>query len=388
MGKTLIDALRLGLSVDEKNDILLSLMIASENGQQILNPYEIQVMEDNQISISRKTDSIIYCSPEQISRSYDGSVFHGNSQQALFSLGLLGYLLYTGEDYYEKHGMSVLDLASLPTDRTTVIRTEDVLTIPYGKALVLLTSVVPDRRSAGMKAMLQYFSKELPGEAVLVYDLDGKDIGRETRTIRSDIDNLYPDGCVTLECRKFMLQNMPCSIPYRPGTHIYRIKVQQNTFKPVRADMSSDAIEHEKGATSDALKTSDIVVNPLGERTDSECVLETFPQPVLKGIWLFIRKTEKQNDNKSDYECVLSLSKRNEKSIISAAGGYASEILVVSSEGGKRAFVLKRAFLQLPDSTAKLRFHYQKDAERVIVRMLDDTGNIITSSMISVEDQL
>ena len=71
MGKTLIDALRLGLSVDEKNDILLSLMIASENGQQILNPYEIQVMEDNQISISRKTDSIIYCSPEQISRSYD-----------------------------------------------------------------------------------------------------------------------------------------------------------------------------------------------------------------------------------------------------------------------------------------------------------------------------
>ena len=78
--------------------------------------------------------------------------------QALFTLGLLGYWLFTGEDYLVQQGILAQDLPSEMSSGGSLISDEDVRSISCGNVLVKWTSSNPDHRTEGTHLLNVFLS--------------------------------------------------------------------------------------------------------------------------------------------------------------------------------------------------------------------------------------
>ena len=317
--------------------------------------------DDNQPILPDEPGNLVFCPPEYIRAVLDEETRPRGREQAMFMLGMLSYFMYTGTDYYSQKGMSVLEAASESSGFASVIGTEDVSRIPFGKALVQLTAAAPEQRAAGMRAFLQFFPKERPGTAVLYYEENGTRIKTEERQVRADIDDLHPSGRISVGGRSYMILNTPVCIPYRPGKHCYTISVQH-----------VDA-----GVPNTTIKTERVI-----KKTP-------FGQPAVKGRWLYLCKTD--GNGKTDYDCVMSLltAQDSARSEAIPCGVAKCEALVVDSEGGEQAYITHRCQIDRnPHPTEKLRFVYRAAANLVEIQLQQADGTRTALGQISLKKRL
>lgn len=225
--ESLRDRIRKGMNDDQKYDVLLSLAILAGQGARLACPEEIMTDGDLRLVLPADPMNLACFAPEYVNALMDDEEPVSGPRQSMFSLGILCYSLFYGEDYYRMAGFSVTELDRLPAGRTAVIAPEDVRSLPFGSAVSCLTSLDPGRREAGLSALLRYFTEKVPGTAVLCYEEEDREIWRTERVLRADIDDLHPSGLYRIGARDYRVLRRPVSIPYRPGKHVYHIPVRK-----------------------------------------------------------------------------------------------------------------------------------------------------------------
>lgn len=221
--KNLREKVQAGLQLEEQCDILFSMVKRIEEGEPIGNyPEEVLLDEDNCLRIERKDgpQNLVFSPPEMRT----GVPAAAQKPQRWFALGMYAYYMYYREDFYTRTRSAVLAPRNVPY----VIQPGDVSEIPYGTAVSLLTAAADvNQRVEGLKAFLTYLHEKMPGTANIWYVINGKEIGKQTKHLREDIEDLCPNG-INIKGMHYDLAARPVCIPYRPGTHTYRVEVVPN----------------------------------------------------------------------------------------------------------------------------------------------------------------
>lgn len=226
-----------GLSEEERCDILLSLVGLIEDGQDIGNgPEDILLDADNVVQIARLRQSgkdLLFQAPEVILGTQEGRSPEASPEQKWFMLGMLAYFVYYGTDYYTDHQIRILESKEQPFTRSHVISPAEAARIPFGKAVSQLTAVGIGERVQGLASFLAYLSEQMPETAKIRYLCGGQTVFEEERILYQDIENLAPDGVLTLNGTAYRMASPEAiQIPYRPGTHQYNVKVMADGRDP------------------------------------------------------------------------------------------------------------------------------------------------------------
>lgn len=385
--ESLLDRIRRGMTDDEKYDVLLSLTIAAGQGRTLASPEEILTDDELRLTLPGEPGNLICLAPEYVGAVVEGAVPETGPRQSMFTLGILCYSLFFGEDYYRKAGFSVTELDRLPAGRTTVIAPEDVRSLPFGSAVSRLTSLDPGKREGGLNALLRYFTEKVPGTAVLSYREDGREIKRIERVIRADIDDLHPTGLYRIGPQDYRVLGGPVAIPYRPGKHLYPIRVQKAAAPISEGTRASEPAGKDPAPGKTGGRT------PAPGKTGAVAVREdgsAFRQAALSGRWLYADRSLLPDAFGGDpWVRILSLNWKDadcELSLEGAAKGPELEFPVVQASRGALPLVEKRLCVT-PGKTAKLCFAYRAAEDAVEVRLLDGTGLCRTSRTVSLKGE-
>lgn len=169
---------------EQKCKLLLALAEQADRSMPVgCDPSEI-VVEDADPSCVRVTSSgsetnLAWWPPEAVSPASAGAATNLELSRSLFTLGLLGYWLFTGRDYLQERGISSFDLAPYLQGRTSLIEHESVIDTPCALTLVLWTSTNPAKRNQGTIELhdvigLQQLDSE-PERVVYASQLQGPD---------------------------------------------------------------------------------------------------------------------------------------------------------------------------------------------------------------------
>lgn len=226
-------------SLEEKCDVLMQLTAMATADEPVGNdPSELWVSDEGKVrcAASGGGENLAWQAPEVIdvdSLSTAGATV--GPAQRLYTVGLLGYWLFTGKDYYAEHDIYASMLPAYVSRRTYVIRNEDVGAVPCGNALVKWTFVDPNRRAAGTGALFEYLAANVPGTAQLAYVVkEGRrttTVHTETRPVREPVRIAKDENIQTSEGTYRVSADM--TIPYRPGTHAYKVLVTKVQSEPV-----------------------------------------------------------------------------------------------------------------------------------------------------------
>ncbi len=365
---TLKERIVSGLTEEERYDVLLSLALAVGEGKLPASPEEILADGDLRLTLPEEPGNLAVCPPEYIDAVLNDAEAKRGPEQAMFMLGMLCYCLYLGKDYYTDKGLNVLEQELWLPGRSSVIDLGDVAEIPFGKAVVQLTAVEPDHRAAGMRSLLQFFTERVPGTAKLVYEEDGKQVGTAERSLRADIDDLHPSGRVRLEGRDYRIVGGPTAIPYRPGTHVYRVKVRREGAGPSAGEKRTPAARPYPASSAGAKE-------------------EVFSQDVMAGRWLYADSAllPRAAAGGEAYFRVLSLNMHDAAFTLELVRrSPAAEFPVVVSERGSKPRVVKRLCVELPEETVKLRFVYHRAEDAVEVRTKNERGEELGTKRFSL----
>lgn len=142
-----------GATPEQKCELLWTLANLAEQSMPVgCDPSEIAVEDADpsrvHVTSSGSETNLAWWPPEAVSPISDAGT-NLELSRSLFTLGLLGYWLFTGRDYLQEHGISSFDLAPYLQGRTSLIEHESVIDTPCALTLVLWTSTNPAKRNQG-----------------------------------------------------------------------------------------------------------------------------------------------------------------------------------------------------------------------------------------------
>lgn len=217
-----------GASYEDKCDVLYQLVDFAMTGQKIgSDPSELFINGDNSIEVVLSSDgnNLAWLAPEVI----NGSLTSVGPYQKLYTIGLLAYWLYTGQDYYAH---SDIDAMSLPSDMTHIIGSADVDFIDFGDALVHWTSIDATARTVGNDLFCRYLASSIPSTVDISYVCNDTVVYKETRNVTTIL--IVKEGdTVKSEGGKWQVSKR-MRIPARPGIRAYSVPVTEVKGEPVR----------------------------------------------------------------------------------------------------------------------------------------------------------
>lgn len=232
--KSLREKVQAGMTEEERCDVLFQMVNRIEENKPIGgSPEEVWLDEESGMIQYRRQGRIpnmLFCPPEV---TEDPLTVIGK-QQRWFTLGMHAYYMYRKTDYYTWGNTAVL--APLPV-RSCIITPEDAKEIPFGRAVSALTAIDPARRVEGLKGFLLYLRERVKGMAEIHYLYNGRMVGRQTKELSEDIEDLWPRGFL-ISGTRYVLKNRPQRIPYRPGTHICNVEVEPVEKQGYRPQMT------------------------------------------------------------------------------------------------------------------------------------------------------
>ena len=215
-----------GASFEDKCDVLMQLVTLAVSNSPVGNdPSEVFVGADNLVRVERAsgTPNLAWQAPEILQASGSDPLASAGSNQRIFTVGLMGYWLLTGADYYAKNKIDALGLGSNVHRRSNVITEGRVAHVRMGPALVAWTSVDPTKRMGGMDFFFTYLADYVTGTVRLSYVCRGTVVHVETRESHG-VTNLNEGDVISAADGSYRVKASR-AIPYRPGTHSYKIEV-------------------------------------------------------------------------------------------------------------------------------------------------------------------
>lgn len=142
-----------GATPEQKCKLLWTLANLAEQSMPVgCDPSEIAVEDADpsrvHVTSSGSETNLAWWPPEAVSPTSDAGT-NLELSRSLFTLGLLGYWLFTGRDYLQERGISSFDLAPYLQGRTSLIEHESVIDTPCASTLMFWTSTDPAKRNQG-----------------------------------------------------------------------------------------------------------------------------------------------------------------------------------------------------------------------------------------------
>lgn len=142
-----------GATPEQKCELLWTLANLAEQSMPVgCDPSEIAVEDAGpsrvHVTSSGSETNLAWWPPEAVSPTSDAGT-NLELSRSLFTLGLLGYWLFTGRDYLQERGISSFDLASYLQGRSSLIDYESVVDTPCASTLMFWTSTDPAKRNQG-----------------------------------------------------------------------------------------------------------------------------------------------------------------------------------------------------------------------------------------------
>lgn len=172
-----------GATPEQKCELLWTLANLAEQSMPVgCDPSEIAVEDADpsrvHVTSSGSETNLAWWPPEAVSPTSDAGT-NLELSRSLFTLGLLGYWLFTGRDYLQERGISSFDLASYLQGRSSLIDYESVIDTPCASTLMFWTSTDPAKRNQGTIELhdvigLQQLDSE-PERVVYASQLQGPD---------------------------------------------------------------------------------------------------------------------------------------------------------------------------------------------------------------------
>lgn len=232
MNRTIGDPASVKERADRYMDILLSLIIKIDNGEihSLIAPGTIIVGDDN-IWIEENPDiGVLYSSPEAI---FKGIEYDSDAQ--LFSLGMIIYFMLYSVDFYTSAGLKALEIEAIKRKYPeSLIEPEEngngIVPAEYynhlKEVMKHLTSWDREKRDVGKKLLIRMYSWIDSVNKVSFMDGDRR-IAIVNFKSRDDVKG-FPQKNDDLNIRgtKYRIVEK-IDIPYRPGSHEYRIRVSK-----------------------------------------------------------------------------------------------------------------------------------------------------------------
>ena len=213
---------------EEKCDILLQLVdLALDGGEIGADPSEILLRGENRVEVppSCGTRNLAMMPPEVIRACAAGNPMLIGLSQKWFLIGMMAYYLYYGEDYYVRNRLSLLDMDSFLQRRTSVIKPDEAIEIPFCAQVSALTSVEERKRDEGVTAFLSYLERDVPKNAEIHFVCNGREIRAETYQLtQKNYKNPVGRAFFLDKGVKYAIPS-PLNVQYRPGTYRYTVEV-------------------------------------------------------------------------------------------------------------------------------------------------------------------
>ncbi len=206
------------LSREEKANLGLSLIRLTETNDKIPTSVDAYLIDDTDsiCFLSADSDDITLASPE----FFTGEPAD-DKDRMLFTVGLLMYSIFFGEDYYEAHNLTPFDFSSLAENGS-----DSLIDAPDCNAAIrAFTAWNPLERINGISRFFEFLLKDFDNRIRVEFICGDTTVKVIEEVIKGDLKSYPREDFLTVDDqRRYMIPDK-IDIPFRVGTNNYRIKV-------------------------------------------------------------------------------------------------------------------------------------------------------------------
>ena len=205
-------------------DILLSLCSSADKNELLpVSPKQIQIDNKGTLSYSHNGEpDPYYCAYEVVFNDQKP-----DRESGWFTLGLLIYFTIYGKSFYDDKNINLSDIPELKNNSNSLIvcdapQGNDVLSL-YKKAMEKLTAWNKSERCKGVQFLLRAVGTYSSVAEIELWHNNNR-IMVSNLTIDKKTTNIKANTVFTVDKAQYKT-TQDASIPFRPGTHTYKIKV-------------------------------------------------------------------------------------------------------------------------------------------------------------------
>ena len=145
-----------------------------------------------------------------------------------YSFGIIAYDIMKGSVYGDQH--NPFEYLDIRASRSSLFTKEDVAGIPFGNALILLTSFDDTIREKGFREIVDYFFKNVDCQYKLSYRFNNQPIKEEYKNVKTSVHELKANQTITDDKGKIYYIIKDVTFDYRPGKNVLNIEVSDEPF--------------------------------------------------------------------------------------------------------------------------------------------------------------